>query len=201
MTAVESVELRAELLHLIQLGLGIFWLVAASAKLRAPRAAEETVRTLLFRAGVAAGWGPRVVVATVVAVEGAIGLMLLSGWQARPAALASLAVLVVFIGVLAADAVLESRATVPAGGCGCLGALRVRPAPLADGGGSRIGLPAAVARNFVLAVVSLGVAAGVHGACGCEANDGAGPSLKVADTAAPVDASQAALIQRNSRHD
>ncbi|MBP7002304.1 MauE/DoxX family redox-associated membrane protein [Amaricoccus sp.] len=208
MSAVDSVALRTELLYLMQLGLGIFWLIAAIAKLRSPRAAKRTVRNLLFgRGGGAVARGPRSVVGAVIAVETAVGLMLLSGWQARPAALVSLAMLVGFIGVLVADAMQGSRAhgnrtaAAPAGGCGCLGALRgERPGSSSGVGLARGGLPAAIARNFFLAVVSLGVASGVHGACACAAFDHYDSSTRLVRAAPQIDGKPAVIFGRSARH-
>ena len=163
---------RTTLLYVVQLGLGLFWIAAALAKLRAPRPAEDTIRRVLYpRGGRWADRAPVLLCRLLVAAEIILGLLLLSGWQARTAALVGAAMLLGFVGALAADAVARSRAAGSVGGCGCFGSVPAAASPATSRGNP--GLGAAIARNLMLAIVSLGVAGGVHGPCGCaEAPEG-----------------------------
>lgn len=169
----DEIAVRTALLYAVQLGLGLFWLVAALAKLRMPHPTEDTIRRVLYPRG--RRWtdrGPVLLCRLLVAAETALGLLLLSGWQSRAAAAASAALLLGFVGVLAADAVARSRTAGAVGGCGCFGSVPAAAAPATSPGDASLGV--AIARNFMLAIVSLGVAGGVHGPCGCVALIGVG---------------------------
>ena len=164
----DEIAVRTTLLYAVQLGLGFFWLVAALAKLRMPRPTEYTIRRVLYQRG--GRWtdrGPVLLCKLLVAAEITLGLLLLSGWLSRAAAAASATLLLGFVGVLVADAVARSRTAGAVGGCGCFGSVPAAAAPATSRGDPSVG--AAIARNVMLAIVSLGVAGGVHGPCGCVA--------------------------------
>lgn len=146
-------EVRSAGLYVVQVSIALIWIAAALGKARTPPA-ERRASVEKLVGGPA--WMVESIAGALPAAELALGVMLIAHWQTPVVAAAS-------AGLFLAFAFLVGRATLRGSlggeGCGCFGRVRRRPSKAAVSGAPM------VARNFLLAYVSLIVAAAHRCAC------------------------------------
>jgi hypothetical protein len=144
---------RSIALYALQAGIGLVWIAAAVGKARTPaRILAGDVRKLLG----GPIWAGSAIARGLPFAEFAIGLLLIARWNTSIVSAVS-AALLFFFAFLVGRATL--RDSIGQQGCGCFGARKspARP-PLMTG-------PQIIARNFLLANLSLVVA--LAGRCAC----------------------------------
>lgn len=146
-------ELRSVGLYALQAAIALVWIAAAVGKARTP-AAERRASVRKLVAGPA--WMTAAIASALPAAELVLGLALVVRWQTPVVAAVS-------AGLFLAFAFLVGRATVRGSlggaGCGCFGRASQRPSKASMSG------PPTVARNFVLANLSILVATAHRCAC------------------------------------
>jgi hypothetical protein len=150
-------ELRSAGVYVVQVGIALVWIAAAVGKVRTPVAERRASVGKLIA-------GPRWVVATIAstlpAAELMLGMALIARWQTPVAAALSAGLFLAFA-FLVGRAML--RGSLGGAGCGCFGRVSRRPSNAAPNAAPS-GAPT-VARNFVLANLSIIVAAAHRCAC------------------------------------
>ncbi|HTV15294.1 MAG TPA: MauE/DoxX family redox-associated membrane protein [Acidobacteriaceae bacterium] len=146
-------ELRSDGLYFLQAGIALVWIAAAVGKARTP-AAERRASVGKLVPGPA--WMVAAIASALPAAELMLGLVLIVRWETPVVAAVSAVLFLAF-------AFLVGRATVrnslDGAGCGCFGRVSQRPSKDAMIG------PPIVARNFVLANLSILVATAHRCAC------------------------------------
>ncbi len=133
---------RQHLLHGLVLALGVVWVYAGVAKLRAPRATAASVQRMTGAGATLAaplGW-------LLPAAEIVLGATLIAHWYPLVGTLVSIGLFTLFAVLIV---VAAARDALGEGGCGCFGASR-RP-----GRADVVDAPRAIARNLLLVVLAL----------------------------------------------
>jgi uncharacterized membrane protein YphA (DoxX/SURF4 family) len=147
-------DAKSTMLYALQAGIGVVWIVAAVGKVRIPTVIlADNVRRLVG----GPDWAVSPLSRALPIGELVIGLLLIIGWN-TPLVSAISAALFFFFAFIVGRATI--RGSLGEGGCGCFG--RRRP-PVAI---HYVNGPKIVARNFLLANLSLIVALAGRCACG-----------------------------------
>jgi hypothetical protein len=146
-------NMKLFVVYIVQVGIAFVWIVAAAAKARTPPALrKDTVRRLVG----GPDWAVSVIARGLPLAECALGVWLITRWKTTVAAAISATVFLLFAFLVGRAAIRDAMGGT---GCGCFGVTsrQARPAYIEG--------PKAVARNFLLA--NLSVILALAGRCAC----------------------------------